>query len=89
MGACIIAHMHEGKKYSETVIRHAAETEAGVPCEILERLTFESEQQADGSWSEPRQVNQRFDLRTGQRVNPLGGDRFEVDGSGEQLTRKA
>ncbi len=80
--------MHEGKKYSETVIRHAAESEAGVPCEILERLTFEHEQQPDGSWSEPRQVNRRFDLSTGQRVNHLEGDRFEVDVSGEALTRR-
>ena len=80
--------MEDGKKYSETLIRHAAETDEGVPCEILERLTFEREQQADGSWSEPRQINQRFDLRTGQRVNHLGGDRFQVDVSGELLTRR-
>jgi hypothetical protein len=80
--------MEDGKKYSETLIRHAAETEQGQTCEILERLTFERERQPDGSWSEPRQINQRFDLRTGQRVNHLGGDRFEVDVSGEQLTRR-
>ena len=79
--------MDDGKKYSETVIRHAARTEDGKPCEILERLTFESERMPDGGWGEPRQINQRFDLRTGQRVNHLGGDRFEVDVSGEGLTR--
>jgi len=80
--------MLDGKKYSETLIRHVAETEDGVPCEILERLTFERELGADGHWSEPRQINQRFDLRTGQRVNHLGGDRFQVDVSGELLTRR-
>lgn len=80
--------MNEDKKYSETVLRHTAETEDGGACEILERLTFERELRADGSWSEPRQVNQRFDLRTGQRVNHLGGDRFQVDVSGELLNRR-
>lgn len=79
--------MDDGKKYSEKVIRHAARTADGKPCEILERLTFEQDRRDDGSWSEPRQINQRFDLRTGQRVNALGGDRFEIDVSGESLTR--
>ena len=81
--------MQDGKKYSETLVRHVAETDDGVPCEILERLTFERDQQPDGSWGEPRQINQRFDLRTGQRLNPLGGDRFQVDVSGELLTRRS
>lgn len=79
--------MLQGKKYSERLIRHAARTEDGKPCEILERLTLEQEQRDDGSWSEPRQVNQRFDLRTGERVNHLGGDRFELDVAGTPLTR--
>ncbi len=79
--------MIEGKKYTETMVRHAAVTEEGQRCEIIERLTFETEQQPDGTWSEPRQVNQRFDLRTGERVNPLGEDRFEIDVAGTQLTR--
>jgi hypothetical protein len=87
MGACIIAHMDDGKKYSETLIRHPAQAENGHPCEILERVTYERELQPDGSWSEPRQVNRRYDLRTGQRVNHLDGDRFEVDVSGEAITR--
>jgi hypothetical protein len=79
--------MDDGKKYSETLIRHAAQMADGKPCEILERLTFERERRPDGTWSEPKQINQRFDLRTGQRVNHLGGDRFEVDVSGESVTR--
>jgi hypothetical protein len=79
--------MEEDKKYSETLIRHAARTEDGKPCEILERLTFERERRDDGTWSEPRQIHQRFDLRTGERVNHLGGDRFEVDVAGTPLTR--
>ena len=79
--------MGEGKKYSETVIRHAAAAEDGTPCEILERLTFEREQLADGSWSEAQQINRRFDLRTGERVNHLEGDRFQLDLTGELLNR--
>jgi hypothetical protein len=79
--------MLDGKKYSETVIRHAAATDEGNTCEILERVTFECEQLPDGTWSEPRQVNRRFDLRTGERVNHLGEDRFELDLTGQPLTR--
>ena len=76
-----------GKKYSETMVRHLATTDEGHRCEIIERLTFETEQRPDGTWSEPRQINQRFDLRTGERVNRLGDDRFEIDVEGTPLTR--
>lgn len=78
--------MENNKKYSETVIRHPAMGKDG-PCEILERLTFEHDVAADGSLGEPRQVNQRFDLRTGQRMNHIEGDRFECDLTGESFTR--
>jgi hypothetical protein len=79
--------MQGGKKYSETVVRHAAVTAQGHEVEILERLTFQSDELPDGQWSPPQQILQRFDLRTGQRVNHLEGDRFQVDVSGEDLTR--
>lgn len=82
-----MAQMFEGKKFSEKLLRHAAVKADGKPVEIIERLTFEQEQLPDGSWSEPRQINQRFDLRSGERVNHLGGDRFELDFTGEPLTR--
>jgi hypothetical protein len=80
--------MLANKKYSEKLIRHAATTAEGHPCEILERLTYEQDVAEDGTLGEPRQVNQRFDLKTGQRVNHLGGDRFELDVGGEVLIRR-
>jgi hypothetical protein len=66
-------------KYHEQVLRHQAVLADGRPCEILERLTFERTVLADGSLSEARQVNRRFDLKTGERVNHLGDDEFELD----------
>ena len=77
----------DDKKYSETVIRHAALAPDGHQCEILERVTFEHDVAKDGSLGAPRQINKRFDLRTGQRMNHLGGDRFECDLTGEPYTR--
>jgi hypothetical protein len=72
-------------KYHEEILRHVALMPDGEPCEILERLTFARELQADGSLSEARQVNQRFDLQTGERVNHLGGNDYELDFTGEKL----
>ena len=72
-------------KYHEEILRHPAVTAEGKPCEILERLTFERSVQADGTLSDARQINRRFDLRTGERVNHLGGDDFELDLTGDRL----
>jgi len=72
-------------KYHEEILRHPALTAEGKPCEILERLTFERSVQADGTLSDARQINRRFDLRTGERVNPLGGDDYELDLTGDRL----
>ena len=72
-------------KYHEEMLRHPAITAEGKPCEILERLTFERSVQADGTVSDARQINRRFDLRTGERVNPLGGDDYELDLTGDRL----
>lgn len=72
-------------KYHEEVHRHPAQTSDGKPCEILERVTFERDVLADGGLAEPRQVSRRFDLRTGERVNHLAGDDYELDLSGEPL----
>ena len=69
------------------MLRHPAITAEGKPCEILERLTFERSVQADGTLSDARQINRRFDLRTGERVNPLGGDDYELDLTGDRLRR--
>lgn len=73
-------------KYSEDIVRVPALTADGHPCEILERITYGRELRADGSLGEPVVVNRRFDLRTGERVNHVRGDDFELDDSGERLT---
>jgi len=73
--------------YHEEILRHAALTAEGKPCEILERLTFERSVQPDGTLSGARQINRRFDLSTGERVNPLGGDDYELDLTGDRLRR--
>jgi hypothetical protein len=73
-------------KYSEQVNRFPARDAEGQHYEILERITFSREVQADGSLGESVMVNRRFDLRTGERVNHLGGDDFELDHSGDRLT---
>jgi hypothetical protein len=72
-------------KYHEEVHRHPARTADGKSCEILERVTFERSVRADGSLSEARQINRRFDLKTGERVNHLGGDDYELDLTRERL----
>jgi hypothetical protein len=69
-------------KYSEEVVRIPAHNAEGGACVILERITLEREVQADGSLGEPVVVNRRFDLRTGERVNHLGGDDYELDDGG-------
>jgi hypothetical protein len=74
-------------KYSEEVLRHAAVNAEGAPCEILERITYAREVLADGSLGEPAQCNRRFDLKTGERVNHLGADDFELDLTGVRLKR--
>jgi hypothetical protein len=72
-------------KYTEQILRHAAISADGMPCEILERITFAQEPAADGSLGEPVPINRRFDLKTGERVNHLGGDDYEHDLTGVRL----
>ena len=74
-------------KYHEEILRHPGITAEGRPCEILERRTFERSVQADGTLSDARQINRRFDLRTGERVNHLGDDDYELDLTGDRLRR--
>jgi hypothetical protein len=75
-------------KYSEEVVRIPARNADGGACEILERITRGREVQPDGSLGEPVVVNRRFDLRTGERVNHLGGDDFALDDGGARLTAR-
>jgi hypothetical protein len=72
-------------KYSEEIVRRQALDEEGRRCEILERITYGRAVQQDGSLGEPEVVTRRFDLRTGERVNHLGGDEYELDGTGAKL----
>jgi hypothetical protein len=77
------------KKYSEQLIRHAAVTAEGKPCEILERVTLVREVREDGSLTEPVVVNRRFDLRTGELLNRLGEREFEDEESGAKIHLRA
>jgi hypothetical protein len=77
------------KKYSEEVIRYAAVTAEGKPCEILERVTHEREVREDGSLSESVVVNRRYDLTTGELLNRLGERDFEADESGAKIHLRA
>jgi hypothetical protein len=72
-------------KYSEEVVRIPARNADGDACVILERITYGREVLADGALGEPVVVNRRFDLRTGERVNHLGGDDYELDDGGGRL----
>jgi hypothetical protein len=77
------------KKFSEEIIRHAAVTAEGKPCEILERITHEREVGADGSLSERVVVNRRYDLKTGELLVRLGEREFEEDESGAKIHLRA
>jgi hypothetical protein len=73
-------------KYHEELLRYPARTESGKDVEILERVTFARAIAADGSLADPQEVSRRFDLRTGERLDPLGGDEFAFAVGGERLT---
>lgn len=71
-------------------MRHPAVTADGKDCEILERITYERQELADGSLSEAVECNRRYDLRTGEPVVHLGGDDYELrDQAGYRLRRQA
>lgn len=72
-------------KYSEEIIRHRAVTAEGKPREILERITYVRELRADGSLAIPVVVHRRFDLATGECLNPLSETEFEDDATGDRL----
>ena len=70
------------RKFSEEIFRYPAVNAEGRPCEILERVTWGREVQADGSLGEAQLVNRRFDLKTGERLNRLSDEEFEDDETG-------
>jgi hypothetical protein len=77
------------KKYSEEIIRYAAVTGEGKPCEVLERVTIERVVGEDGSLSEPVVVNRRFDLKTGELLVRLTETEFADDETGAKITLRA
>jgi hypothetical protein len=77
------------KKYSEEIIRHAAVTAEGKPCEILERITLERFVGEDGSLSEPAVVSRRYDLKTGELLVRLGEQEFADDETGAKIHLRA
>ncbi len=72
-------------QYSEEILRYPAVTAEGKPCEILERQTWFRTQLKSGVLGKPKLLNQRFDLRTGERVNKLSKGQFEIDVAGTRL----
>jgi hypothetical protein len=68
--------------YSEKLVRYSAINDEGKPCEILERVTYERQQ--DGA--EAVVVNRRYDLRTGECLKRLNEDEFEEVESGARVT---
>ncbi len=67
--------------YSEQIIRHPALTAEGKPCEILERITYERR----SGEPQPVEINRRFDLTTGERLNRISDSEFEDDITGARL----
>lgn len=67
-----------GAKFHEELRRFPGRLEDGKDVEILERVTFERRILADGALDAPREINRRYDLRTGERLDPLGGDEFAL-----------
>lgn len=77
------------KKYSEQILRHPALTAEGKPCEVLERVTFERLIDDEGTPGEPREINRRYDLRTGELLKKLSDTEFEDEDSGDRVHLQA
>jgi hypothetical protein len=75
------------KKYSEELNRYPAVTAEGKPCEVLERITFARTIGSDGrAKGRLTEVNRRYDLRTGERLQKINDREFEDDESGTRVT---
>jgi hypothetical protein len=73
------------QKYYEEILRHRAVTDEGKPCEILERVTWERELDASGAQVGAKEVNRRYDMRTGERMNRISATEFQDDESGARV----
>jgi hypothetical protein len=75
------------KKFTEEVLRHTALDADGKPREILERITFERTIGKDGrAKGKAKEINRRYDLKTGERVHRVSDTEFADDESGARLT---
>lgn len=78
------------KKYTEELIRHPALNAEGKPCEILERITFARTIGRDGrAKGRPKEVNRRYDLKTGERLLRVSDAEFREDETGATVTLRA
>lgn len=78
------------KKYSEEIFRYPALDADGKPCEILERVTWARTIGSDGrAKGRPKEVNRRYDLKTGERLLRLSDTEFQDDETGARLTLRA
>ncbi len=78
------------KKYTEELFRYPAINEDGKPCEVIERVTYARTIGRDGrAKGRPKEVNRRWDLKTGERLHKLGDTLFVEDETGARITLKA
>ena len=78
------------KKYSEELIRYPAIDADGKPCEILERITFARTVGSDGRLKgRPKEINRRYDLKTGERLLRVSDNEFADDETGARVTLRA
>lgn len=78
------------KKYSEELLRYPALDADGKPCEILERITFARTIGSDGRpKGKPKEINRRYDLKTGERLHKLSDTEFADDETGARVTLRA
>jgi hypothetical protein len=75
------------KKLTEELLRYPALNADGKPCEIIERTTFERTIGKDGrARGKAKEINRRYDLKTGERVHRVSDTEFADDESGARLT---
>lgn len=78
------------KKYTEELIRYPALDADGRPCEIIERITFARTVGSDGRLKgRPKEINRRFDLKTGERLLRISDTEFADDETGARITLRA
>jgi hypothetical protein len=78
------------KKYTEELNRFAAKDAEGRPVEVIERITFARTVGSDGRLKgRPKEINRRYDLKTGERLLRVSDTEFADDETGARITLKA